>query len=431
MHYSRRGVHRHTHQAEFSWQHNSVCRHQCYTCGCCRTGANQTGGGQPTRGERYSPNYASSAGYNGFCYSFSQPTECYLLPWSRILFCLHRHVDPSALLLLLRVVHCCYCCVWCIAATAACGASLLLLRVVHCCYCCCCCCVLMLSLLRVVTRCWAVEALPWASLAYLDNTLYEWFVPPHVKHNNPLINVSLRLAAIAMVLWVMTTSGVLYYAYETSHDVKQATCNSPELVQIDVIRNTERTTTTSCSPTAELAATLSAENCLQHTNSSDLVLGETYRAGGGGGYISSSALRASEKRIFVEKQRIRSDTLPRLKMEAAFVPIALVLAAPSFFYSISTSIPDENNLGIDTDMLRAFDYVAPLVFVLIESFILPQAACQIEKFFRNPKSDTCPGTIAISLMQTANLTLFWLVPIVSIVLMDENCLAFWLRTWSR
>ena len=329
---------------------------------------------------------------------------------------------------------------WCIAATAACGALLLLLLRVACG-------VLPLSLLCVVTRCWAVEALPWVSLAYLDNTLYEWFVPPHVKHNNPLINVSLRLAAIVMVLWVMTTSGVLYYAYETSHDVKQATCNSPELVQIDVIRNTERTTTTSRSPPAELAATLPAENCLQHTNSSDLVLGETYRAGRGGGYISNSALRASEKRIFTEKQQIRSDTLPRLKMEAAFGPIALVLAAPSFLYSISTSIPNENNLDIDTDMLRAFDYVAPLVFVLIESIILPQAACQIEKFLRNPKSDTCPGTIAISLMQTANLTLFWfpsqstchnfdqwvarLVPMLSIILMDENCLAFWLRTWNR
>ena len=171
-----------------------------------------------------------------------------------------------------------------------------------------------------------------------------------------------------MVGWVTLASGVLYFARETAHGVELQKAKTKRPGNI--------------SPTAA------------HTNNS------THQ---------SIVHRDNEEKIYHQsiKQQIQSNTLPRCKMQATFMPIIVVLSAPSFFYSLSTSVPEHNSLGIDINMLRAFDYIAPLIFVLIESIVLPQLALKVEVLYLDPKSDTKPGSNATTLCGIANLFLFW------------------------
>ena len=92
-------------------------------------------------------------------------------------------------------------------------------------------------------------------------------------------------------------------------------------------------------------------------------------------------------------------------MQAAFVPITVVLSAPLFLYTLSASVPHQNSLGIGVEMLRNFECVAPLIFVLIESIILPELALKVEMIFREPEDQTKFGSTATGLQGHANLSL--------------------------
>ena len=166
-----------------------------------------------------------------------------------------------------------------------------------------------------------------------------------------------------MVSWVVVASGVLYYAYLTVDDLELATCNSLKLLQLqrDGDGNIELQ-----NAAQEIPANSSAEP-------------------------PSSQSTVTEERISTESAQLPSwcqAKCKRLKMQAAFVPIIIVLSAPLFLYTLSASIPHQNSLGIDVEMLRNFEYVAPLIFVLIESIILPELALKVETIFRQPEDQT-------------------------------------------
>ena len=189
-----------------------------------------------------------------------------------------------------------------------------------------------------------------------------------------------RCAAVLMVSWVVVASGVLYYAYLTVDDLELATCNSLKLLQLqrDGDGNIELQ-----NAAQEIPANSSAEP-------------------------PSSQSTDTEERISAESAQLPSwcqAKCKRLKMQAAFVPIIVVLSAPLFLYTLSASIPHQNSLGIDVEMLRNFEYVAPLIFVLIESIILPELALKVEMIFREPEDQTKFGSTATDLQGYANLFL--------------------------
>ena len=111
---------------------------------------------------------------------------------------------------------------------------------------------------------------------------------------------------------------------------------------------------------------------------------------------------------------------------AIWVPVLGVLSFPSFMYAVSTSLPAQNALGIGEVVLAIFQNGIGAILYLITSYAIPWLASQASGW-AGCKSKTLRGRAMVA----SRLFITVCVPLVTILIMNQDCGSAWLRLWSR
>jgi hypothetical protein len=103
-----------------------------------------------------------------------------------------------------------------------------------------------------------------------------------------------------------------------------------------------------------------------------------------------------------------------------------VLSFPSFMYAVSTSLPAQNALGIGEVVLAIFQHGIGAILYLISSYGVPWLAIKASGW-AGCESKTFRGRVMVA----SRLFITVCVPLVTILIMDQDCDSAWLRLWSR
>lgn len=111
---------------------------------------------------------------------------------------------------------------------------------------------------------------------------------------------------------------------------------------------------------------------------------------------------------------------------SGWVGISLVLSVPTGLYTVSTSLPANNTLGLSRTLLDFFHYCAgPALYVTSALLVPPLARWSVPAAFGQRDPDT-----EARLMIVARLFVALLVPVLVTLWFNQACFALWLQSWQ-
>lgn len=131
-----------------------------------------------------------------------------------------------------------------------------------------------------------------------------------------------------------------------------------------------------------------------------------------------SALPQSEKHTWHRKAGIL----------AIWMLVVGVFSVPSWIFAIGTSLPgDHNTLGISARTLQAFQHSAGAMLSATNSFAMPLLARWVTRAFSQGEVDRSTELI---LMMGGRLAISLIVPVLAVIILDQQCFAQWLKFWD-
>eukprot|EP00658_Telonema_sp_P-2_P056833 TRINITY_DN4527_c0_g4_i1.p1 TRINITY_DN4527_c0_g4~~TRINITY_DN4527_c0_g4_i1.p1 ORF type:complete len:1040 (-),score=151.75 TRINITY_DN4527_c0_g4_i1:126-3245(-) len=107
-----------------------------------------------------------------------------------------------------------------------------------------------------------------------------------------------------------------------------------------------------------------------------------------------------------------------------WIATSLVLSTPTALYVVGTTLPPNNNtLGLSRAVLEFFQHAAGPMLYGVSALLVPPLA-------RAVAGETNCNGMTTSLILAARFLVTLLVPFVLVVLLNQQCLAFWLRLWQ-
>ena len=94
---------------------------------------------------------------------------------------------------------------------------------------------------------------------------------------------------------------------------------------------------------------------------------------------------------------------------------------PSVLYAFSNSLPANNTLGISDALLSFVHSTAPVLTVLIDMVVAVRKSTRYSRL---------TGIKADKLLMTFRLASAWLFPLLTTIILDENCISAWKWTWT-
>ena len=142
-------------------------------------------------------------------------------------------------------------------------------------------------------------------------------------------------------------------------------------------------------------------------------------------YVAFIAVSLQRFEHSIPKFNQNTCCLANVSFVAIWVPILTLLSLPFFVYAAGTALPAHNTLGLSSTVLAVFQNGIGAILYLISSVVIPFLADKAS-IWADCESEQLRGRTMVASRLFA--TVF--VPLVTTLIMNEECGSVWLYLWS-